>query len=67
MNLMSPRFVRSALLFVSFLDRIYRRLFDVLSGKDESPKYAALSLADRRAVLEILSDTKPQLPDFLKM
>jgi hypothetical protein len=49
------------------LDRVYRRLFDVLSGKDESPKYAALSLADRRAVLEILRDTKPQLPDFLKM
>lgn len=44
------------------LDRVYRRLHDVLSGKDRSPKYAGLSAADRRAVLEILKDTKPNLP-----
>jgi len=49
------------------LDRVYRRLFDVLSGKDESPKYASLSAADRQAVLEILRDTKPNLPDFWRM
>ena len=46
------------------LDRVYRRLYDVLSGKDRSPKYAALSAADRRAVIEILRDTKPNLPDY---
>jgi hypothetical protein len=45
------------------LDRVYRRLYDVLSGKDRSAKYAALSAEDRRAVLEILRDTKPNLPD----
>jgi hypothetical protein len=45
------------------LDRVYRRLYDVVSGKDKSAKYAALSPADRRAVLEILRDTKPNLPD----
>jgi hypothetical protein len=49
------------------LDRVYRRLFDVLSGIDKSPKYAALSAADRRAVLEILRETKPNLPDFWQM
>ena len=45
------------------LDRVYQRLYDVLSGKDRSAKYAALSAEDRRAVLEILRDTKPNLPD----
>ena len=49
------------------LDRVYRRLFDVLSGEDKSPKYATLSAADRQAVLEILRDTKPNLPDFWRM
>jgi len=49
------------------LDRVYRRLYDVLAGKDTSPKYAALTAADRQAVLEILRDTKPNLPDFWQM
>jgi hypothetical protein len=40
-------------------DRVYQRLDEVLSGKDQSPKYAHLSAADRRAILEILRDTKP--------
>jgi len=31
----------------------------VLSGKDQSPKFAHLSGGDRRAILEILRDTKP--------
>lgn len=47
-------------------DEIYRRLFDVLTGKDASPAFAKLSLEDRRAVLEILLDTKPGLPDYWK-
>jgi len=41
---------------------IYGRLLDVLSGRDESPEFAALSREDRRAVLEILVATKPGLP-----
>jgi hypothetical protein len=40
-------------------ERIYQRLQDVLSGKDQSPKFAHLSAGDRRAILEILRDTKP--------
>ena len=44
---------------------IYRRLSDVLSGTDPSPKYTRLSAADRRAIVEILRDTKTDLPaDF---
>lgn len=41
---------------------VYHRLFEVLSGREQGPEYAALSSEDRRAVLEILVDTKPGLP-----
>jgi hypothetical protein len=41
---------------------VYQRIYEVLSGKDDSPTYARLSADDRRAVLEILRDTKPHLP-----
>ncbi|HLH43237.1 MAG TPA: hypothetical protein VKV74_09650 [Bryobacteraceae bacterium] len=46
--------------------RVYRRLFDVLSGADRSSKFAKLSPDDRRNVLAILSDTKPDLPAYWK-
>ncbi len=46
-------------------EAIYRRMWDVLSGHDTSPKYARLSEADRRAVVEILRETLHDLPgDF---
>lgn len=48
-------------------DRIYRRLHDILNGKDRSPAYAHLSAADRRAILEILTDTKPNLPAYWRV
>jgi hypothetical protein len=48
----------------SLRDRVYARLYDVLSGKDTSPKFASLSADDRRAILEILRDTKPNLPAY---
>jgi hypothetical protein len=44
-------------------DAVYRRMLDILSGQDSRPKYARLSADDRRAVLEILHDTKPDFPD----
>jgi hypothetical protein len=43
---------------------MYQRLYDVLTGKDAAPKFARLSAEDRRAVLEILRDTKPNLPVY---
>jgi hypothetical protein len=43
---------------------IYRRLWQVLSGDRPEPRYRALSLADRQAVVEILRDTKPDLPAY---
>ena len=45
-------------------DSIYRRLWQVLSGRDRSSRYAHLSDADRRAIREILRDTKSGLPSY---
>jgi hypothetical protein len=43
---------------------IYRRLWQVLSGEAREPRYGSLSLGDRRAIVEILKDTKPDLPGY---
>ena len=43
-------------------ERIYVRLWEVLSGKDDSKEFAHLTAADRKAVLEILGSTKKDLP-----
>jgi hypothetical protein len=40
---------------------VCKRLFRILTGEDDDPAFARLSLEDRRAVLEILSETKPGL------
>ncbi len=45
-------------------ERIYQRLYDVLSSRDRDPKFAGISSDDRRAILEILRDTKPGLPAY---
>jgi hypothetical protein len=47
-------------------ERIYQRLFNVLTGKDTDPKFAKLSSDDRRNVLEIVRATKPNLPAYWK-
>jgi hypothetical protein len=44
--------------------RIYRRLWEVLTGKNTSAPFAHLSPADRRAIYEILRATKPGLPSY---
>jgi hypothetical protein len=45
-------------------ERIYRRIYDILTDKVKDPKFSSLSTDDRRAILEILRDTKPNLPDY---
>ncbi len=45
---------------------IYERLWVVLSGADKSAVYQRLSATDRRAVIEILRDTKTDLPAYFK-
>ena len=41
---------------------IYHRLFEILTEKDQSPDFAKISAADKRAIFEILLATKPGLP-----
>jgi hypothetical protein len=48
-------------------DAVYRRMWQVLSGEEKAPRYtAALSRADRQAVVEILRDTKKDLPAYFQ-
>ncbi|MBI4601816.1 MAG: hypothetical protein HY721_07630 [Planctomycetes bacterium] len=47
-----------------FKEHLYGRLRDILTGKDSSKDFARLSAEDRRAVLEILLETKPGLPCY---
>jgi hypothetical protein len=48
---------------VAVRDRVYRRLHDVLTGEDASPKYAGRFAAEREALLQIVRDTKSNLPE----
>ena len=43
---------------------VFQRLWEVLTGKDQSEKFAHLSPEDRANVLAILLDTLPDLPDY---
>jgi hypothetical protein len=47
-------------------DAIYRRTWRILSGEDKDARYARLSPADRRAVIEILRDTVKTLPAWFQ-
>jgi hypothetical protein len=44
-------------------DQVLERMWQVLSGQDQSDKFAHLTSADRLAVREILRATLPDLPD----
>ena len=44
---------------------VYHRMWQVLSGQDKNTRYARLLLADRQAIVDILLETKKDLPaDF---
>jgi hypothetical protein len=45
---------------------IYKRMFEILSGREQGPEFASLSGEDRHAILEILVATKPGLPEGWK-
>jgi hypothetical protein len=46
---------------------IYRRMWEVLSGQERDERYrSALSHSDRHAIVEILRDTKTDLPQYFK-
>jgi hypothetical protein len=48
-------------------DAIYRRMWRILSGEVAGARYGSLSLADRSAVVEILRDTKKDLPGYFQL
>jgi hypothetical protein len=43
---------------------VYHRMWTMLSGRDQGAKSAHLSPDDRRAIIEILRDTKKDLPQW---
>jgi hypothetical protein len=43
---------------------VYERMWQILSGAAKEADYAKLAVADRRAVLEILRETKKDLPAY---
>jgi hypothetical protein len=45
---------------------VWQRMWEVLSGRDTSKDFAHLSSADRQAIVKILRDTHPELPDYWK-
>jgi hypothetical protein len=45
-------------------DYVLRKLYDVLTGAKQSEEFEHLSAADRKAIREILVDTKPDLPSY---
>jgi hypothetical protein len=51
---------------VEMKDFVLRRLWEVLSGADQSKDFAHLSDEDRSAIREILLATKPDLPEYWK-
>ena len=47
-------------------EAIYRRMYAVLSGQDQTPRYAHFAAADRRAIVEILRETRRGLPEYFR-
>lgn len=45
---------------------IYKRMWQILSGQEHGGKYARLSRTDRQAVVEILRETKADLPAYFQ-
>ena len=44
--------------------QVYQRIYDVLTGKDTSAEFKRLTVEDRRAILEIVRETKSGLPKY---
>ena len=46
--------------------QFFRRVRDILTGENSSKDFSHLSESDRKAILEILTDTKPEFAELLK-
>ena len=47
-------------------DAVYARMWQILSGAETNRRYTRLKAADRTAVIEILRETKPDLPAYFR-
>ena len=47
-------------------EQFFRRVREILTGEDSSRDFSNLSETDRQAILEILSDTKPEFAALMK-
>jgi len=47
-------------------DAAYRRMWDILAGREKHARYTHLTAPDRQALVEILRDTKKDLPSYFK-
>jgi hypothetical protein len=47
-------------------EAIYQRMWQILSGRERSERYARLSESDRVAIVQILRGTKKGLPDYFR-
>lgn len=45
---------------------LLERIWKILTGKDDDPQFANITAEDREAILEILKETKSNLPDYWK-
>jgi hypothetical protein len=47
-------------------EAIYTRMWEILSGQERDARYASLTAADRRAIVEILGETKPDIGEYFR-
>jgi len=47
-----------------FIPNGRKRLYEILAGADKSAKFQTLTANDRKAILEILRETKKDLPAY---
>lgn len=47
-------------------ERIWQRLFEILNGQDSTPAYKSMDPEDRKNVMEILLDTKPEFLSYCR-
>ena len=45
-------------------EHLLQRLHDILTGQEADPQFAKMAASDRQAILEILRDTKKNLPGY---
>ncbi len=47
-------------------ETLYQRLWDILNGKDTNPAFARIPAETKKAIIEILLETKQELPAYWK-